>query len=330
MSSCTSLVPNKVVLIFGPTGVGKTELVSHFEEHRVEIISADSRQIYQALNISTAHPSKDILNRIPHHLVGIMAFDQPYTVFDFVRDASLLIKEIIARGNYPLVVGGAAFYLNHLWRGMPQTPIADIKLRTQLQEELEQQGKQYLYKRLKAVDPDYANRISANDAYRIVRGLEVFEQTGIPISKHDLHTPPQEKLEFLVYGLTRQRSNLYDRINTRVDDMYEQGLVEEVRVCWKQGLRLSHNAGRTIGVQEFLSCSEVIDAWNNNRDIPFDISQELLHIIKCNSRHYAKRQLTFFSRFSSVRWIQMDENIENITDVKLYVVNSILDFFEKF
>ena len=243
MSDCINIY--KAILIFGPTAVGKTALLQHFINHDppIEVISADSRQIYKACNIVTAYPSEHILTHIPHHLVGIKHYTEAYNVYDFVRDATERIREIQSRGHYPLIIGGAAFYLYHLWQGLPQTPPSDSAIRNALQRELQEHGQEHMFSQLRQIDPIYAANISNTDPYRTLRALEVYRQTGKALSQFSTHTQAPDNTEFLVYGLTREREELYNRINARVDMMFEQGLVEEVHALWHDGISTKYNAG---------------------------------------------------------------------------------------
>lgn len=300
----------KVVIIFGATAVGKTDLIRLFANKQIEVISADSRQVYRGFEISTAYPPKSILAEFPHHFVAIKHFSQDYTVFDFVKETYRVINEIEERGNYPLVIGGAAFYLYHLWNGVPQTPPIDFTIRHQIRKLLQEKGQEYMFNQLVAIDPVYAATIDAHDSYRTLRGLEVFEQMGKPISDFDKCSSVGNTHQFLVLGISRTREVLYKRINRRVDSMIELGLIDEVYKLWKQGLCVEYNAGRTIGVREFLENTVVIDSWKNNTSPPSAILDEVIALIKRNSRRYAKRQLTFFKKFSSVQWFSLQHNGE--------------------
>ncbi len=296
----------EAVLLFGPTAVGKTALLETLHDQPIELVSADSRQVYRGFEISTAYPSVHMRARIPHHLIDMLHFAQPYTVATFVKAARNCIAEIRSRGKIPIVSGGTAYYLYHLCCGLPQTPPSHAALRADLLAQADTQGLANLYARLYALDPEYAQSIAATDKLRIVRALEIIETTGKKLAEFKPNKHMTNKA-YVALGLMRERQALNERIAQRIDAMYARGLTSEVYALYQQGLRLSHNAARTIGVQEFLQNCEVTKLWDaGTSELPHTLWQETLRPrILCNTRHYAKRQTTFFKRFQTVQWITL-------------------------
>lgn len=297
----------EAVLLFGPTAVGKTALLEKFSHHPIEVISADSRQVYRGFEVSTAYPSAHMRTQISHHLIDILHFTQPYTVASFVKRAIACIAQIRSRGNIPVVSGGAAYYLYHLHNGLPPTPPASASLRQALCIQAEREGLAGLYARLFRRDPVYARSIASTDKQRILRALEIIEITGKSLSIFRRGNA-QMTCKYAVVGLMREKDVLNERITQRTDEMYARKLVQEVSALYRQGLRLTHNAARTIGVQEFLQNCEVTRMWDaGTYEVPHSIWQNSLRPqILHNTRQYAKRQTTFFKHFEAVQWLVLD------------------------
>lgn len=280
------------IILAGPTGVGKTELSLELAEQlRAEIISADSRQVYRGLDIGTATPEPHELARVPHHFINERELDAPLSAGQFASEAWQRIREIQARGRVPLVVGGSTLYLYALQFGLADIPDVDASVREELEERLERAGAETLFAELQAVDPDAAETLDPTKTQRLVRALEVFHGTGKPLTWYHEHqpTPP---FCFDTYVLHRDRTELYDRINRRVDRMLHDGLLDEVQTVMKQGYDPAISPLRTIGYREPLAFLR--------GDIDYD---EMTRLIKRNSRRYAKRQLTWFRRFESFTWL---------------------------
>lgn len=293
----------------------------------IEIISADSRQVYKDISIATAYPDETILQKIPHHLIGIKSYDEEYNVFEFVQRARQLIIEIISRGNIPLVMGGTAFYLYNLWKGLPETPASDPHIRSAIQQEATEKGQAYMFQCLENIDPIFAASITNNDSYRTTRALEVFRQTGKRISEYAQHKTYQNDISFQVYGFSRARNILYKRIEKRVEAMLHNGLYTEVHNFYKKtGFYRErktdiYNAIKTIGVQEFLCNEQVRAAWDKGDNISETLMADCVALIKRNSKRYAKRQITFFKRFPSVHWFDIDNTEHNTyEDIWKYIM----------
>ena len=219
-------------MLFAPTASGKTALAinlfgksSHsFFKGRCELISADSMQVYKGLDIGTAKPTSEEKTELPHHLVDLYQPNEQFSVADFVNLCDEKCRELYSRGIIPLVAGGTGFYIRNFILGLPKTPESDPKIREQLKNRIEKDGNQILYSELCAVDPESAEKINVNDAYRICRALEIFYTTGKKKSSFEMVCEPRKEYDFCVIILKREREELYNRINSRVDLMFNQGL----------------------------------------------------------------------------------------------------------
>lgn len=279
------------IILTGPTAVGKTDVSLSLAEYlNAEIISADSRQIYKELTIGTAKPSDSELARVPHHFISERTLDQPFSAGAFAQEAHARIDDMLVRGRVPLIVGGSTLYLYALQFGMADIPPVDASVRQQLEERLKHEGADALYAELLHVDPAFAETLDPTKSQRLVRGLEVYHATGRPLSTYfDEQAPPPYQFRTVV--LRRERDALYQRINKRVDVMLEMGLMNEVQHILGAGFSHTLNPLRTIGYQE------VIAHLNGAYDY-----QEMVRLLKRNTRRYAKRQLTWFRRFPSFEW----------------------------
>ena len=289
---------NKVLFIIGPTAVGKSKLAIELAQKLDgEIISADSMQVYFGMDIGTAKPSKEELEEVPHHLINIIPPDKNWSVSDFVSNAKNIIKEIIERGKLPIVVGGTGLYLNALIEGYSFPVIkADNNIRERHEGEAKAFGSVHLYEKLKKVDPDAASKIHFNDLKRISRALEVFEITGKPMSQ--LATKDVETLAFepVIVGLDMDRKKLYEKIEERIDQMLKADLIGEVK-----GL-ISEGYDRKLTSMQGIGYKEVAEHLHGKYD-----HDELVNILKQNTRNFAKRQMTWFRRFKNVNWFNVEK-----------------------
>lgn len=290
-----------IIAITGPTGVGKTDASLRLAAYLdAEIVSIDSRQIYKELDIGTAKPSAEALARIPHHFISERSVQDALSSGVFASLAEERIASIISRGKQPIIVGGSTLYLHALQHGLAEIPRIDPAVRAHLAVRLETEGSPALFEELVQVDPVAALTMDATKSQRIVRALEVYHATGRTLSGyHTAASPPAFKYRTFVFN--RERAHLYDRINRRVDDMLGAGLLEEVAGLKASELDLDLPVFRTIGYQEPLQYL--------NGDID---EQEMIRLLKRNSRRYAKRQLTWFRRFESYTWIEADEAYKRI------------------
>ena len=278
------------VLILGPTATGKSALaVALAERLDGEIISADARAIYKELNIGTAKPPPYLRARVPHHLIDLLDPTEHYDVMRFRHDVLKVLKEIRARGKLPIVVGGSTLYISALTGTFFAGPKADPQIRQRLEAEPQEQ----LRARLEEIDPEAAQRIHPNDRVRTVRALEVYELTGLPISRWHKESKVPFPYTFTKIGLTLERKVLYERINTRVEQMLAAGLLEEAKAL-KVKLTPEMPAYRTIGYEELF---QYLDG-----RISYD---EAVRLIKKHTREYAKRQIIYFKREPDVHWIEV-------------------------
>lgn len=248
-----------VIVIFAPTATGKTALTlklfgsgSHsLFKDKAEIISADSMAVYKYMNIGTAKPDKTVLSQIPHHLIDFLEPNFQFSVNEFVRRSDLLCTEIYSRGKIPAIVGGTGFYIRNFLLGLPKTPESNAEIRTQLKNELKKSGIDFMYEKLKLVDNESAQKINKNDAYRILRALEVFYLTGKPRSSFSLSEKLRENYDFFTVILERDRSDLYERIDMRIEQMFSQGLEQEVQSLIEKGFTKDDAGMKAIGYREF-------------------------------------------------------------------------------
>lgn len=305
-----------IVFLFGPTAVGKTALIESGFAHGFEVVNADSMQVYHYLDIGSAKPSSDLMQKIPHHLVDILDPWEQFTVGQFIALADKACDEIWERGNVPVLTGGTAYYFRHFLYGLPEAPASDPGVRERVAKTMAEKGLSWAYDELGRVDPISAGRINAHDEYRISRALEVYAQSGQPLSDFALSKTPRRGIDPLIIGLVRDKEELYDRIRLRVDIMFKEGLLDEIRALMRMGAEASWPGMQGIGYREFFSlpaegeCSiETIKA-----------------AIVRNSRLYAKRQLTFFRSFSDVVWLSPSEGKALRDNLLLYGISpDILD-----
>lgn len=297
----------KVSIITGPTASGKTAIAIQLaQELNGEIISADSRQVYKFMDIGTAKPTLEEREQAVHHLIDIAYPDQTYSAGRFVRDAEDLIEQILNRNKLPIIVGGTGLYIKSLTQGLFRGPAADQIFREGLEEEVKRNGLEMLYNKLKKLDPATANRISPNDKIRIVRGLEILELTGRPISDWQIKdTVPGRRYDFREFVIDMDRNKLYNRINQRVDNMMESGFLEEVRHLRTKGYDFQLPALNTFGYMDFLKYLEG----------ELELEGALANF-KQKTRNYAKRQLAWFRAQKQLEWVSSEQGscVETIVD----------------
>lgn len=306
-----------VIVIFAPTATGKTALALNlfgksspsFFNGRGELISADSMQVYKGLDIGTAKPDSQEKSELIHHLIDLYEPENQWNVADFVREADLLCQDIHSRGKVPVVAGGTGFYIRNFILGLPETPVSDEKLRNQIKERIAKEGKEKLYEELKSVDPESAEKINVNDEYRICRALEVFYATGKPRSSFKINLVPRQQYDFHVIILERNREELYQRINQRVDMMFDGGLVQEVHKLVEKGARKDMPGMQAIGYREF---------FDEEGNLRTDLDQ-VRHEIKHNSRKYAKKQYTFMADIPRAKVIDASDQEKLVSQVEEYL-----------
>lgn len=290
----------KVLVIVGPTGSGKSAIsIPIAEVLSGEIISADSRQIYRMLDVGTAKIPASDRKRVPHHFVDVLTPDVDFNAGIFGDQGRDVIEDIFRRGKTPIVVGGSGLYIQALIDGLFDGPPADDALRMNLEARIQSGGISVLLDELRRVDPTAARRMLPSHTRRIIRALEVYHLTGVPIS--DLQARHvAASFETVMVGLQWDRARLYSRINDRVDEMIEEGLEDEVRCLQAAGYTTRNNALNTVGYKE------VFDYLAGETSHP-----RMIELIKQNSRRYAKRQLTWFRSDDRITWFAADGNIEH-------------------
>ena len=290
----------RVIVIAGPTCCGKSALAMNLaKEMDGEIISADSMQVYRGMDIGTAKPTKEERLLIPHHLIDVRSVTESYNVVDFYYEARHAIQQVLDRGNVPIVAGGSGFYLHTLLYGPPSGPPSVPELRKSIEADMEIHGSEVLYEKLMLLDPQYAKTITKNDKQKIVRSLEIIMLTNKKVSKLSWkgRRRPQN-YDFRCWFLHRPKDKLYERINKRCDHMLAAGLVEEVIHLELEGIKQNSSATQAIGYRQAL---EYIKTAQTPEDY-----QHFVKAFKQATRHYAKRQFTWFKKEPLFHWLDVD------------------------
>lgn len=296
-----------LICIVGPTAVGKTEIAIHLAQHLdAEIVSLDSRQIYREMDIGTAKPTPDQRGAVPHHLIDCVDVDQSFSVAEYQLLADRTIKEIQERGKRTMAVGGAGLYFRGIIDGLFDGPGADAEIRAKLQREAEEHGNVALHEQLRRCDPETADRVHPNNRVKVIRALEVYELTGKPISVLQQQWKRNKpRYPFRAFGLNMPREMLYQRIEERVDQMVEVGLIEEVKGLLDQGYPRNCVAMQSFGYKE------LIEYLDGKRTL-----DEGIALLKQNTRRFAKRQLTWFCNDLRIEWLDISQfsSIDGIVD----------------
>lgn len=289
-------MPPKILVICGPTASGKTALAVELAlRHHGEVVSTDSMQIYRRMDIGTAKPTREEMRGVPHHMLDVADPEEDFSVARYVDMAAKCVDDILSRGKLPILAGGTGLYIDSLLSGRTFAPFQpDSPLRGQLEEQLRREGGAAMLARLAQVDPDSAARLHPNDEKRIVRALEVYQSTGKTITQHNLETqaiPPRYDALTLALAFER-REDMWSRIDRRVDQMMDQGLVAEVQGLLDSGVPAKCTAMQAIGYKEMAA------ALLSGGDVRAAAEE-----IQLRSRQYAKRQLTWFKRNKAARWL---------------------------
>ena len=284
----------KVIFIVGPTAVGKSEAaVVLAQQLKGEIVSCDAMQVYKEISIATGKPSREALKKIPHHLINIQSVKEEFDVARFNQLARQAIEAVLRKGKLPIITGGSGMYMQILLDGIFPGAGKDARFRRLLEAEAQEKGNEAVYARLKEVDPDAAAKIHPRDRRRIIRALEVYELTRQPMSEIKRSREGLwGKYNIQIFALNRNRAELYDRINRRVEDMLALGLVKEI-----EGLdagQLSLTARRIIGVEEI----------NGYLKGEYDL-ERAKYLVQLHTRHLAKRQLTWFRKDKRLEWVML-------------------------
>ncbi len=286
---------NNIICIAGPTASGKTTLaVALAKELDGEVISCDSMQIYRRMDIGTAKPTKEEMQGIPHHMLDVAEPDEDFSVSRYCEMADPILQDILARGKTAIIAGGTGLYMDSLMKGNSFAPFPSTGCREQLEAQADEMGMAWMLEHLRSIDPESAAKLHLADRKRIIRALEVFEETGETITTHNKRTqslPP--KYEPIYLGITfADRAELYHRIDLRVELMLKQGLLTEIAALLADGIPKKSTAMQAIGYKEFLEALEGKCSF-----------QEAAARVQQSSRHYAKRQLTWFKRNEKMHWL---------------------------
>ncbi len=300
-----------LITIAGPTAVGKTSLaISLAKTFKTVIISADSRQFFKELEIGTAKPSTDELASVTHYFVNSHHITEVYSAGDFERDTLALLQELFKEHNYVVMVGGSGFYIKAVLEGLDNLPMPLAGLRESLTERLEKEGLKVLQSEISMVDPEFSKTKEWHNPQRVIRALEVYKTAGIPISEFQQTMKKERPFKQISIALDREREQLYDRINMRMDAMLQAGLVDEANSLAPYR---AHQALQTVGYKE------VFDFLDGKYKEP-----EMIRLLKQNTRRYAKRQLTWFRHQGEFEWFHPDEFEKIVAYIER---ESVCDFF---
>jgi tRNA dimethylallyltransferase len=324
MTPSSSEKMQPLVAIVGPTAVGKTDLVLQIAAQlNAEIVNIDSMQIYRHMDVGTAKPSHQEQQKVRHHLIDIINPDEEYNVSRFIADAEHVCSDMFSRYKLPILTGGTGLYLKGFQEGVfdltssggPLEAEDVAKVRSRLQDELSEKGRAYLFEKLERYDHVSAARIHPNDTYRLLRALQIYEQTGIPWSVH-LARQQQAKIAcrprpILKVGLTCDRDILYERINKRTEIMFENGLLDEVQNLLDRGYQPSLKPMQAIGYRHAIKF--LAGEWGKD---------ETLLVMARDTRRYAKRQYTWFKKDPQIRWFSPSQGFEIINAINAYLDES--------
>jgi tRNA dimethylallyltransferase len=294
---------NNLLILLGPTGVGKTDISIKLAQEMpdIEIISADSMQIYKYMDIGTAKPNKSILSTIKHHMIDIIEPSDNFDVTQYSKLATNIILDVFKRGKIPILLGGSGLYISSIINPLFTGPSKDIEYRESLEKEAKIHGKRYLYDKLSKIDPISASKIEPNDLRRIIRALEVYKSTGKTISYLQKKSSNNSaKINYQIIGFKRNRENLYQRINLRIGRMFKDGFIEEVKMLREMGYKEDLNSMQGLGYKQI------------NKYLNGVYSKEVaIDLIKIETRHYAKRQMTWFNnKIKNIEWIDLDKDCQ--------------------
>ena len=296
-------MPTLIVLI-GPTGVGKTELSLRLAENfHTSIVSADSRQLYAELKIGTAAPTPDQLKRVPHYLVGTLHLTDYYSAAQYEQEAMEILHQLFTEHEVVVLTGGSMMYVDAICKGIDDIPTVDAETRQVMLQKYEEEGLEQLCAERRLLDPDYYRIVELKNPKRVIHALEICYMTGKTYTSFRTQQKKERPFRILKIGLTRDREELYDRINRRVDQMMEEGLLDEVRSV----LSYRHlNSLNTVGYKELFKYLD--GEW----ELPFAIEK-----IKQNSRIYSRKQMTWFKRDEEIRWFHPEQETEILEYLRL-------------
>ncbi|MBK9672249.1 MAG: tRNA (adenosine(37)-N6)-dimethylallyltransferase MiaA [Bacteroidetes bacterium] len=292
-----------LLLLCGPTAVGKTALAIELaKKYNTEIISSDSRQIYREMNIGTARPTAEEMYQVPHHLIGHISIQQNYTVADFEKEAHQVAHKLFQKHDLLIMVGGSGLYCDAFCNGLDELPESNPELKNKLIQQLQQEGLASLQVRLQELDPEYFQQIDKNNPHRLIRAIEVCLLSGKKFSELRRGAKRKNNFRIIKVGLQLERSELYERINSRVVKMMDEGLLEEAKLLEPYK---SLKALKTVGY------SELFDYFDNKMSL-----ENAVQLIQQNTRRYAKRQLTWFRKDSEINWINNSNSKAGIQQIE--------------
>jgi len=305
-----------LVAIVGPTAIGKSRIgIEIAKVLQTEILTADSCQVYRGMDIGTDKPTVPERQGVPHRLIDLVAPDQPFNVGDYRRHALQEISRLHGQGLLPLVIGGTGLYIRGLLRGLCPGPPANWPIRQALAKEATERGRTFLHEKLQKVDPALAQRLHPHDQPKVLRGLEVYQTLGIPLSKvQEQHQFQEMPYPFLLIGLTMERQSLYRRIDMRVEWEIEKGLVQETQSLMQQGYSRQLGSMKGLGYRQFAGYLAGEYSY-----------EEAVRLLKRDTRHFAKRQLTWFRKEPRIQWVTVEES-EIPTQAANRVLQKIDDF----
>lgn len=305
-----------LVVLVGPTAIGKSRIAIEVAQTLgTEILTADSTQVYRGMNVGTDTPSEEDRQRVPHRLIDLVEPDEPFNAGEFRRQALREISRLHEHGLLPLVVGGTGLYVRALLNGLWAGPPSDRTLRRTLEDEARARGGESMYQELGRVDPVTARRVHPRDTVKVLRALEVYRQTGVPLSKaHEERRERATPFRALVLGLTMERAVLYQRIDQRVDVELAKGLVDETRTLLAKGYSRGLVSMKSLGYRQVAGYLE--------GEYSFD---EAVRRLKRDTRHFAKRQMTWFRKEPGLTWVEVQPE-ESVRSVSQRVVARIERF----
>lgn len=286
-----------LIVLIGPTGVGKTELSLRLAEHfHTSIVSADSRQLYADLKIGTAAPTSEQLNRVPHYLVGTLKLTDYYSAARYEEEALSTLDNLFRQHDTVILTGGSMMYIDAICKGIDDIPTVDTETRELMLQRYETEGLEKLCAELKLLDPEYYKIVDLKNPKRVIHALEICYMTGKTYTSFRTQQKKQRPFRIIKIGLTRDRAELYDRINRRVDIMIEEGLLEEARSVYPY---------RTLNSLNTVGYKEMFNYLDGTWELPFAIEK-----IKQNSRIYSRKQMTWFKRDKEIQWFHPEQETE--------------------
>jgi tRNA dimethylallyltransferase len=291
-----------LIVLVGPTAVGKTDLsIMLARQFNCSIISADSRQLFREMNIGTAKPTEDQLKEVQHYFINSHSIKEDYSVGKYEEEVVALLDKLFSKNDIQILTGGSGLYVKAVCEGLDEFPDVDPEVREILNKTLEEEGLDFLLKELKFVDPVYYETVDRDNAHRVVRALEIFRQTGMPISAFRKNIRKERPFNIVKIGINRERHDLYNRIDERMERMISAGLLEEAKILYPYKDKA---ALQTVGYSEIFDFIDGKQSW-----------EETERLLKRNSRRYAKRQMTWFNKDKEIIWFEAGD----LTKLTIYL-----------